>query len=285
MSDKKITDLQLRSNVNDDVNFPSDDGIQTYRNTAPQVATYVLAKPVAYVNKTAAYLATLADHVISCDCGSTSFTLTLPTAVGNSGKMFKIKRIDTDYTKVLTIDAATTELIDGELTFLLPVQSDITLISNNVGWLTLDFHEKIYAQHRVSNGSGYGSTNDKIRIFDNVEVDVGSDISYATSASLGDSWTINRKGNYSITYADYAAGSGGKGAGISVNASALTTGIGSLSYADGYRGYDYSASGDQVRLISISIPLEVGDVVRAHSYGDFQANQGTIQFFNICRVS
>ncbi len=42
MADKKITDLQLRSDVDDDVNFPIDDTIQTYRVTAPQVKAYVL---------------------------------------------------------------------------------------------------------------------------------------------------------------------------------------------------------------------------------------------------
>ncbi len=43
MADKKITELQLRDNVSDDVNFPSDDGIQSYRVTAAQMKTYILA--------------------------------------------------------------------------------------------------------------------------------------------------------------------------------------------------------------------------------------------------
>lgn len=43
MADKKITELQLRDNVSADVNFPSDDGIQSYRVTAAQVKDFVLA--------------------------------------------------------------------------------------------------------------------------------------------------------------------------------------------------------------------------------------------------
>ena len=43
MADKKITELQLRDNVSDDVNFPVDDGIQSYRVTAAQIKTYVLS--------------------------------------------------------------------------------------------------------------------------------------------------------------------------------------------------------------------------------------------------
>lgn len=44
MADKKITDLQLRSDVDDDVNFPVDDTIQSYRVTAPQVKTFILGQ-------------------------------------------------------------------------------------------------------------------------------------------------------------------------------------------------------------------------------------------------
>ncbi len=39
---KRITELQLRDNVDDDVNFPVDDGTQTYRVTAPQLVDYIL---------------------------------------------------------------------------------------------------------------------------------------------------------------------------------------------------------------------------------------------------
>lgn len=43
MAQKKITDYQLRANVTDDVNFITDDGVQTYRNTAAQIKAYVLS--------------------------------------------------------------------------------------------------------------------------------------------------------------------------------------------------------------------------------------------------
>jgi hypothetical protein len=43
MAQKKITDLQLRDNVEADLNFPSDDGIQSYRVTATQIKNFVLA--------------------------------------------------------------------------------------------------------------------------------------------------------------------------------------------------------------------------------------------------
>lgn len=42
MANKKITQLQLRANVTDDLNFPSDDAIQSYRVTGQQIKDYVL---------------------------------------------------------------------------------------------------------------------------------------------------------------------------------------------------------------------------------------------------
>lgn len=41
MAEKLITELQLRSEVTEDVNFSTDDGIQSYRVTAAQIAAYV----------------------------------------------------------------------------------------------------------------------------------------------------------------------------------------------------------------------------------------------------
>jgi len=43
MAQKKITDLQLRDDVDAGLNIPSDDGLQTYRITAAQIKTFVLA--------------------------------------------------------------------------------------------------------------------------------------------------------------------------------------------------------------------------------------------------
>lgn len=42
MAKKKITDLQLRGSVTDDLNLPSDDGIQTYRVTAQMIRNYII---------------------------------------------------------------------------------------------------------------------------------------------------------------------------------------------------------------------------------------------------
>ncbi len=134
MADKKITDLTLRSNVNDDVNFPIDDTIQTYRVTAPQVAEYALARPRHLAFKTANYLASALDHVISCDAAGGDFTISLPSAVGIPGKIYIIQNTSTG---LVTIDPATTELVEGVLTLDLDAGQYVTIMSDNVGWTVI----------------------------------------------------------------------------------------------------------------------------------------------------
>lgn len=46
MANKRITELQLRDDISDDLNFPSDDGIQSYRVTAAQMIEYIKSKLV-----------------------------------------------------------------------------------------------------------------------------------------------------------------------------------------------------------------------------------------------
>lgn len=53
MANKKITELQLRGNVSDDLSFPSDDGLQSYRVTGSQIKNYVLADGSVTLDKLA----------------------------------------------------------------------------------------------------------------------------------------------------------------------------------------------------------------------------------------
>lgn len=49
---------------------------------------------------------------------------------------------------------------------------------------------------QVSSSNGYGSTNTKVPRYSNVDVNVGTSITYADSATLGNSFTINTTGIY-----------------------------------------------------------------------------------------
>jgi hypothetical protein len=89
------------------------------------------------VNKTGAYTATANDHTITCNATSATFTITLPTAVGISGRIYVIKKIDSSG-NAITVDANASETIDGTLTKSLNFQYEsITIQSDGTNWYIL----------------------------------------------------------------------------------------------------------------------------------------------------
>jgi len=75
--------------------------------------------------------------IVKCTAGAADYTLTLPAASGNSGRIFKIKRADAA-TYVITIDANGSETIDGYQT--IGLESDyagLSLICDGSNWLIL----------------------------------------------------------------------------------------------------------------------------------------------------
>ncbi|MCR4287543.1 MAG: hypothetical protein NUW09_05990 [Deltaproteobacteria bacterium] len=86
------------------------------------------------VSKTADYTATANDRVILCDATSAAVTVTLPTAVGNTDKVFFIKKTDASGNSV-TVDGNGAETIDGAATVVLSERYDFLVVaSDNVGW-------------------------------------------------------------------------------------------------------------------------------------------------------
>ena len=63
--------------------------------------------------KTTTYPMTTADNFIFGDTSSAAFTLTLPTAVGNTGKVFEIKYSDSGFANALTVDGNGSETVGG----------------------------------------------------------------------------------------------------------------------------------------------------------------------------
>lgn len=86
------------------------------------------------VTKTTTYTALVSDDFVVADATAAAFTVTLPTAVGNSGVSLTVKKVDSSINAV-TIDGDGAETIDGQLTAILSVQYDsITLVSDGVQW-------------------------------------------------------------------------------------------------------------------------------------------------------
>ena len=126
---------------------------------------------------------------------------------------------------------------------------------------------------RTSNGSG--SSNTMIRRFTTSVSDVGSDITYADSATLGGTFTINTTGIYSISYGDIWNAASWMG--ISLNSSQLTTAILSITAADRLMISTTTAAGYAAAL-SWTGHLTAADVIRAHESGT--AEHASTQFAN-----
>lgn len=88
----------------------------------------------AVVSKTTTYTAAVSDEVILCSASGGAWTLTLPTAVGITGKVYKIKKTDASVNAV-TIGTTSSETIDGSTTFPIDIQyTCVTVVSDGSNW-------------------------------------------------------------------------------------------------------------------------------------------------------
>lgn len=88
-------------------------------------------------SKTSDYTIVENDDIILVDCTSGAVTITLPSAVGLSGKSYVIKKIDASGNAV-TVDGQGSETIDGSGTKSLSSQWDyVKVISDGVNFLII----------------------------------------------------------------------------------------------------------------------------------------------------
>lgn len=135
---------------------------------------------------------------------------------------------------------------------------------------------------RLNTANGYGSTNTVIRRFTNVVNSVGSDITYADSATLGATFTINTAGVYSVSYGDVFTS--GASMGISISSTQLTTNIAGITAAD--RLMMSSTTAVNVTCVaSATFYAAANSVIRAHT--DAAASNATPDRanFTIARVA
>ncbi|MDL2342439.1 MAG: hypothetical protein QFB87_05175 [Patescibacteria group bacterium] len=129
---------------------------------------------------------------------------------------------------------------------------------------------------RLQGANGFGSTNTAQRRYSNVVTNQGSDITYADSATLGATFTINTSGVYGMSCTD--ATTAAADFGISKNATVLTTVPSTLSevLSEGTTpAAAYRAS------CGATVYLLAGDVIRVYATG---TPSGTRQFFSITKV-
>lgn len=122
------------------------------------------------------------------------------------------------------------------------------------------------SQVTLSNGNGYGATNTMIRNYTNQSKSIGSDITGARNSTNGASLTANSSGMYVVCRGD-GGSSSGIDMGISLNSSAKTTDIFSLTYAQGKRSYLNNPTATGIRSQCFAAPLSTNDVIYAQDDG------------------
>ena len=119
---------------------------------------------------------------------------------------------------------------------------------------------------RLHTGNGHGSTNTKIRRFSTEVSNLGNAITYADSATLGASFTINEDGVYMISYNDGLTSSAVT-IGISLNSTELSTGIASITNTADRLNMVATGAANYTGACSWSGSLEKGDILRLHGTG------------------
>lgn len=230
-------------------------------------------------SQTAARNLEVVDQIVPLDSSGGAFTHYLPPAAYCRGQIITLIKTGTG-TNAVTVDGFGSETINGLTTIKLVAQYDfLRLLSDGSNWLVLA--GKNYSEVWVQTGNGRGSTNTPIRRFTTTTTNLGSAITYADSATLGATFTINEAGLYSINYAEAGAAAGAFG--ISLNTANVTTVFTSL--ADGTRVINgYSNDTNISNSVSGLLRLAVSDVIRPHtdaSFDDTEANNTMLRIIKV----
>lgn len=128
-------------------------------------------------------------------------------------------------------------------------------------------------------GNGYGSSNTRCRRFTNSTV-TGTSISYADSATLGATFTINTAGIYCLTWTDRSNATANAVMGFGINSN-TTLDIDAQSSAAQMRAITTLTSTSSNYTTSITLRMTAGDIIRAQTDSGAQPNSSgnaTVQF-------
>ena len=85
---------------------------------------------MSYIAKTANYTLAPADTLV--DCTANTFTITLPTAVGIAGRIYKIKNSGTG---IITVATTSSQTIDNNLIQSLTQWDSLEVMSTGTNWI------------------------------------------------------------------------------------------------------------------------------------------------------
>ena len=132
------------------ITAPTEKQILAYDSSVQYWKNYSFdAFTVSALTKTSAYILTATDSVIFANATSAPFSVTLPSAVGVTGKNYIVKRTNAGSNSV-TILTTGGQTIDGQSSYLLSAQyAGISVMSNGSEWLIID---------RISSRNGTNGT-------------------------------------------------------------------------------------------------------------------------------
>ncbi len=91
----------------------------------------------AYVAKTTAYTATISDYTINNDATSAAYQVTLPTAVGITGRIYTLRKSDVSANAV-TVGTTSSQTINGSTTYSLATQYKYVQVqSDGANWMVI----------------------------------------------------------------------------------------------------------------------------------------------------
>jgi len=140
------------------------------------------------VTKTTTATLVLTESTILADATGGSFTITLPTAVGNTGKVYKLKK--TNASNAVTIDGNGAQTIDGYADIdMVALNDEITIISDGTNWQVTDWG--IVVALRVGATSSNFNTTEATQVYGTVTTDTHNGYSAGT-------YTVVYSGFYEI---------------------------------------------------------------------------------------
>jgi len=181
----------------------------------------------------------------------------------------------------VTITPAATVTINGTTLTLTTSQGGSLVRTASNTWTFIQTAGGYNSSVFLNTVNGYGSTNNKIRRFTNIVRNSGADITYADSATLGSSFTINTTGMYSISCTDNFTA--GNWLGLSLNSTQLSTPIYNITTAHILSAAStVTANGSS--SVSFTGFLTATNVVRPHGDGNPTGTLPQATQFSIGRV-
>lgn len=168
-------DFRIESNSNTHMFFVDGTNDEIGINTSTPASTLDIQGSLGFITTTITSATTLnqAHHVILASDASGSFTITLPAAASNTGKVYYIKKTNSS-ANTITIDGNGAETIDGAATASITTQYDvIRIICDGSAWHIISNKASASSAGNVSVASYYyhfDSSSDNVDFFNDGNV-------------------------------------------------------------------------------------------------------------------